>query len=130
MGLRKLANSNKYKKYLNVYQMVNPPEFKMKELGIKKLAKLVTFLPNPILLAEPDSTEPIDKVFYEFNFVYDKIKTYLDDMIDLHAIYLQDVPQVHNATELDTLCRKDPKRPFCLIFIVDKKKEVRTGLND
>lgn len=123
MGLRRLALSPYYRKYFDFYQMKNPPKDRLKQLGIKKLSRLVLFLADPILLAEPDSTPPIDKVTYELSFIFDNLKMFLDDMITEHGRFLQDVPQINNEADLEAL--KEKGRRFLLLFMVDKAKEVR-----
>ena len=124
LGLRKLATMKKYRRFLNFYQMRNPPAARMRELNINKLSKLVTFLPDPIHLVEPDSTEPIDKVYYDEAFIFDKLRRYLDAMISNHARYLQTPPEVKSEQDLARFCL-DRKADLCLFFVVDKAKEER-----
>lgn len=111
-----------YRKYFDFYQMKNPPKERLKQLGIKKLSKLVMFMADPILLAEPDSTPPIDKVSFELSFIFDNLKMFLDDMITDHGKYLQSVPQISNQTELESILLNSQRR-FYLLFMVDKIKE-------
>lgn len=106
--------------------MKNPPKDRLKQLGIKKLSKLVMFMADPVLLAEPDSAPPIDKVSFELAFIFDNLKMFLDDMIADHAKYLQPVPQIANQTDFDSLLVNSRKR-FHLLFMINKKKE---ELND
>lgn len=124
IGLRKLALNPKYRSHFNFYQMKNPPADRMRELKIDRLSKLITFLVNPVYLVEPDSTEPFDKVYYEMGFVYDKIKVYLDVMIQDHALYLKPIPEVTSHPKLDELCLHK-KQAYCLLFVVDRQREER-----
>lgn len=124
LGLRKLATMKKYRRFLNFYQMKNPPEPRLRELGIEKLSQLVTFLPDPIHLVEPDSAEPIDKVHYGQAFIFDKLKRYLDAMISNHARYLQEPPEVRSEQNLSRFCL-DRKADLCLFFVIDKQREAR-----
>lgn len=122
LGLRRLALSPYYRKYFDFYQMKNPPKDRLKQLGIKKLSKLVLFMADPVLLAEPDSMPPIDKVAFEMGFIFDNLKAFLDDMIAEHGKYLQDVPQISAEEDLGPLLLDTRKRYF-LLFIVDKERE-------
>lgn len=124
LGLRKLATMKKYSRFLNFYQMKNPPPARLRELGIDRLSKLVTFLPDPIHLVEPDSTEPIDKVYYDEAFIFDKLKRYLDAMISHHARYLQTPPEVRSERDLGRYCL-ERRADLCLFFVVDKRREER-----
>lgn len=124
LGLRELATYKNCRRFLNFYQMRNPPEPRLRELGIEKLSHLVTFLPDPIHLVEPDSTVPIDKVHYGQAFIYDKLKRYLEAMISNHARYLQVPLEVRSKEDLRRLCL-DRKADLCLFFVIDKQKETR-----
>lgn len=124
MGLRRLALSPYYRKYFDFYQMKSPPKDRLRQLGIGKLSKLVMFMADPVLLAEPDSMPPIDKVSFEMAFIFDNLKMFLDDMIAEHGKYLQDVPQVFDEAQLKSTLTDYGKR-YHLLFIVDKAKEIR-----
>lgn len=102
--------------------MKNPPKDRLKQLVIKKLSKLVMFMADPILLAEPDSAPPIDKISFELGFIFDNLKMFLDDMIDQHAKYLQDVRQVTSDDDLNRLLTESRKR-YYLLFVIDKSRE-------
>lgn len=124
LGLRRLALSPYYRKYFDFYQMKKPPKQRLEQLGIKRLSKLVLFMADPILLAEPDTTPPIDKVSFELGFIYDNLKMFLDDMIAEHGRFLQEVPQIRSEADIDALLRATGKR-YYLIFAVDKDKEAK-----
>ena len=124
LGLRKLATMKQYRRFLNFYQMKNPPPQRLRELGIDRLSKLVTFLPDPMHLVEPDSSEPIDKVYYDEAFIFDKLRRYLDAMISDHARYLQTPPEVRSERGLARSCL-ERRADLCLFFVLDKQREER-----
>jgi hypothetical protein len=124
LGLRRLALSPYYRKYFDFYQMRHPPKDRLKQLGIRKLNKLVMFMADAVLLSEPDSMPPIDHISYELTFIFDKLKMFLDDMIEEHGVYLQDVKQVTSEEDLEELLFSTRKRYF-LLFMLDKAKELR-----
>ena len=123
LGLRRLALSPYYRKYFDFYQMKNPPKDRLRQLGLKKLSKLVMFMADPVLLAEPDSMPPIDNVSFEMGFIFDNLKMFLDDMIAEHGKYLQDVRQISTEADLGPLLLDTGKRYF-LLFIIDKEREI------
>ena len=82
------------------------------------------FMADPILLAEPDSTPPIDNMSYELGFIYDSLKMFLDDMIEKHAQYIRDVPQISSEEDRQKVLVNSGKR-FHLYFIIDKLQEVK-----
>lgn len=122
MGLRRLALSPYYRKYFDFFQMQDPPKDRMKQLGFSKLSKLMMFMADPILLAEPDSSPPIDRISYELPFHIDRLKMFLDEMIEQHARYLQPIPQVKTQQDLENILLKSDRR-YYLIFFIDKERE-------
>jgi len=139
MGLRKLALDPFYRKHLNFYQIVYPPQQRMKELGISKLAKLMVFLPNPILLIEPDSQEPIEKLDYEQNFIFDKLQGFLEGVVMQHAQYLRQYPIAKEKGQVEQLCLKpvdvrgrfaNPPPRYCLMLLLEGSKENRAETLD
>lgn len=124
MGLRRLALSPHYRSYFDFYQMRDPPSNRLKQLGIPKLSKLMLFMADPILLAEPDTTPPIDKISYELPFQIDRLKMFLDDMIEKHAKYLRSVPEVKTQADLESILKESAKR-YYLLFMLDKEKEIK-----
>lgn len=134
MGLRKLALDSFYTKYFIFLQVVNPPAHRLKELGVDRLAKLVLFIPDPVLLVEPDSAEPIDKITYEMNFIVDKMQLFLEEMLLKHARFLIPTPLATSQEELEQLCLKPldprgnsifPPPRYCLLYFVNKAMEER-----
>jgi hypothetical protein len=124
MGLRRLALSPYYRKYFDFFQVRDPPKDRMKQLGIPKLNKLILFMANPILLSDPESDAPIDKISYELPFIIDHLKMFLDDMINDHGKYLQKIPEIKTQKDLDSIISSSSKR-YYLLFIIDKSLEVR-----
>lgn len=96
----------------------------MKQLDIRKLNKLILFMANPILLSEPDSSPPIDRVSFELPFLVDNLKMFLDDMIKQHAKYLEKVPEIKTQKDLEFTLLTSNKR-YYLLFIIDKSLEIK-----
>lgn len=126
MGLRKLASEAYYSSKFDFLEMVNPPMAKLEMLKIDKTPKLLAFLPDPIYLIESYSKSPIDKLYYEDRFIIDDLRRFLDYLVDTQQQYLADLPQIENEESLKFMCLQR-KTEHCLLFIVDKKKEVSWG---
>lgn len=125
MGLRKLASESHYSSKFDFLEMVNPPLAKLEMLKIEKTPKLLAFLPDPIYLIESDSKSPIDKLYYQDRFIIDDLRRFLDYLVDTQQQYLADVPQIENEARLKLLCEQS-KTEHCLLFIIDKKREVES----
>lgn len=122
MGLRKLALLPKYKQHFNFYQMVKPPPERLRELKIKKLSKLVMFLPDLIYLVESEAQVPIDSVHYEAKFIVDPLAEFLNNMIHQHARYLVPPPVVSSELQLLQAC----DQPLCLLLLLNLKSDIRS----
>lgn len=131
MTYRLLARKANYTKDFIFLTMKNPNEGFLKNINVDRLPQIVFIKPD--YNSDYESVDDIPELIpirYAGRFRFEEIKEFFDAMAKTHVQYLKEVNEIKKMTDFDKLTEINASLDEnfgekSLIFIVDKKKDLR-----
>jgi len=119
MSFRVLARSAQYSDFFRFIVIKDPSSKFLESMNIEKIPKLVFLYPKMEDFIN-DGTEPTQLIEYGGRFHFESIKEFLDAMIKEQVRFLKDIPEIQSQAQFEANC----SGKSCLMFIIDKKKDM------